>query len=131
MSSFTNYLTNKVVNCIFGRGVFTPVNLYLGLSTSQPGQAGNNFIEPSGCGYHRLATTPQDWSDAEDGFVRNVSRLCMPLAVGSWGTVTHFGLFDAPQSGRLYIFGQLDVPVTVGPGDMVSFATEQICISID
>lgn len=130
MGSFTDYLKNQVISHIFGRATFSPPTLYLGLSTSPPGNNGEDFNEPSGSGYQRLATTPADWTDAQAGCVGNVTRLCLNMSLGSWGTVTHFGLFDAPQAGHLLLGGQLEQPITVGPGAIVNFEPGQLCVSL-
>ncbi len=130
MGFFTDYLKDKIISHIFGRAVYSPPNLYLALSSSPPGQDGDNFSEPAGSGYHRHATTSADWTDPQSGSLTNVTRICLDMACGDWGTITHFGLFDAQQAGHLLLAGQLQQNLVVGPGAIVNFEPGQLCISL-
>ncbi len=41
-----------------------------------------------------------------------------PEADGPWGVITHFGIYDAPTSGKLIDWGELIAPQAVGAGDI-------------
>ena len=54
-------------------------------------------------GYARVSTAGADWNtatDADPSVVTNANAIEFPTASGSWGTVTHFALYDA-ATGRL------------------------------
>jgi hypothetical protein len=130
MGFFTDYLKDKIIGHIFGKAVLTPPNIYLALSSSLPDEDGNNFSEPAGSGYHRFATTAANWTDPQAGALTNVTRICMDMACGDWGIITHFGLFDAQQGGHLLLAGVLQQSLNVVPGAIVNFEQGQLCINL-
>ncbi|MGB2469903.1 MAG: phage tail fiber protein, partial [Flavobacteriales bacterium] len=40
-------------------------------------------------------------------------------ATGAWGTITHFGIFDASSSGNLLYHGALTASKTIATGDVL------------
>jgi len=102
MSAMSNYLENEILDHILGTGAFThPSTVYVGLATATFGE-GNTGTELSGSGYARQSAT---FSAASGGTTSNSSAIEFPAATGSWGTVSHFGIFDASSSGNLLIHG--------------------------
>jgi hypothetical protein len=111
---------------IFGDPDFTPpANWFVGLSTTTPTEAGGNFTEPATGAYARVSTADADWAAATGtapATKANANVITFPTATASWGTVTHWGLFDAATAGNLRITGALGTPKAVGSGDTASFA---------
>ena len=50
-------------------------------------------------------------------------------AGGDWGTVTHFGIFDAATSGNLLYWGALSASKAVGNTDTLTFAIGSIVVT--
>ena len=48
-----------------------------------------------------------------NGSVSNTDIIFFPEATGSWGTITHFGLFTQASGGQLIVYGALTSPITV------------------
>jgi hypothetical protein len=75
----------------------------------------------SGGGYARVQRDPADanWTAASptDGITANVADITFPAPTTGWGTITHFGLWDAATGGNLLIHGALTTPRTVSGGD--------------
>ena len=92
--------------------------------------------EVSGNGYARIAVSSADgsWS-APSGTPRaiaNASTLYFsPNPTAGWGTVTHFGVYDALSGGNLLYWAALGTSKTVNAGDTVSFPAGAITISED
>jgi hypothetical protein len=61
----------------------------------------------------------------------NDGAITFPTATGNWGTVTHFGIFDASTSGNLLVWGALAVSKVVNTGDTASFATGELDLTLD
>lgn len=124
-AGFTNLVEGAVLDYLVNDGAAPTQYTYLGFSTTTPTETGSNFTEPSGSAYARLSTAAADWAAAVlgDPTVKdNANVLTMPTATGSWGTLTHFGLFAALSGGTTGIWGALDVSKAVGNGDTASFA---------
>lgn len=130
--SFTDALENALLNHIFTDPAYTPATtLYIGLSTSTPNDAGGNFTEPSGNNYSRLATTAADWSAASAGAKTNSAAFEMPEASGSWGTITHVGLFEASSGGTPILWAALAASRAITTGDVLRIPAGDFDISLD
>jgi len=122
MGSFSNYWENKILDYIFGKASYTPPTIYVGLSTADPTDSGSGLAEPNGNGYARVQTAASDWNAASNGTVDNANDITFPEATGSWGTITHFALFDAAISGNMLAHGALSQSKTIDGGDTAKFA---------
>ena len=131
MGGFTDYFEERVLNHVFGKADLTPGVIYVGLSAAEPCDDGSGLDEPDGNGYVRVQTTPSDWSAAADGSITNLSEINFSMATGSWGTITHFALFDAATGGKILSYGQLSNPVSVDTGGLARFAIGELSISLD
>jgi hypothetical protein len=128
-TAMTDYLENKLADHLFRTATFAkPSVLAVALYTAAPGETGGG-TEVSGGGYARVANNPQDsnWngthgttsgaSSGSGGVVSNAGTLTFPTPTASWGTVTHFGLFDATTGGNLLVYGALTASKTINNGD--------------
>ena len=135
--SFTDYLENELLDHILNDGAWTaPTNPYVGLSTTTPteaadGDGGGNFTEPSGGAYARVSTSAATWDAAAAGSKDNGSAITFVQATASWGTVTHFGIFDAATSGNCLLTATLTASRTVGNGDTAEFAAGSLAVTLD
>lgn len=117
----SDYLENEIIKHIFRTGSFTkPTNLYVALFTAAPSDAGGG-TEVSGGSYARVANNPLDanWAatSGTDGKTSNVGAITFPAPTANWGTVTHWGIFDASTAGNLLYHAALTTSKTVNNGD--------------
>lgn len=124
-----------ILDGIMGDPDFTPpTNWFVGLSTTTPtGDTSTNFTEPVGNAYARVSTADADWAaavGAQPSTKANANTITFPTATGSWGTVTHFGLFDASTAGNLRMWGALTASKTIGNGDTASFAASALILKL-
>jgi hypothetical protein len=131
MGSFSNYWENKILDHIFGKGNYTPPTIYAGLSTADPLDDASGLAEPSGNGYARVTTSASDWNAASNGAIYNINELIFSEATGSWGTITHFALFDAATGGNMLCHGTLTQARTIVSGDKARFVIADLSISLD
>jgi len=131
VGSFSDFLENKLLDHLFGKGNYTPPTIYVGLSTADPTDDASGLAEPSGNGYIRVLTTPADWNVAISGLTDNANTILFPEASGSWGTITHFALFDAESGGNMLAPGVLGTPKAIGSGDVAKFAPGDLNVSLD
>lgn len=125
--SFSNYLENKVLDHVFGGTAYTaPTTLYVGLFTTDPGEAGTG-TEVSGGSYARQTITftvtgAQASSNAAVEF---------PTATASWGTITYAAIYDAVSGGNLLASGALTTSKTIDSGDVFRIPTGDFDIDLD
>lgn len=103
---------------------------YVALYTAAPTDAGGG-TEVSGNNYSRVQTAGADWAAASSGASSNANAITFPTPSGSWGTVTHFGIFDAATNGNLLWWGALGASKTPGSGDSASFAAGALDLTDD
>lgn len=126
MSAMSDYLENEILDHILGTGSYTmPATVYVGLSTGSFNDD-NSGTELSGSGYARQAIA---FGAASSGTASNSGAVDFPAATGSWGTVSHFGLFDASTGGNLLIHGALTASKVVDTGDILRIAAGDMDIT--
>jgi hypothetical protein len=130
MGSFSNYAELKILEHITGKTSFTKPTVYVGLSTANPDEDASGLAEPSGNGYARVDSTGV-WGTAADGEITNDSVITFPEASGSWGTISHFALFDAESGGNMLAYGALSESKAVGSGDTARFSASALTITLD
>jgi hypothetical protein len=128
MSAISNYLENALINATLRNTTYTsPTTVYAGLFTSDPTDAGSG-TEVSGGSYARKAIT---FAAPSNGVTTNSAAACeFDQATGSWGTITHFGIFDALTSGNLLYHGALTTSKTIASGDVFKFATSSVTVTL-
>ena len=126
MSAMSDYLENEILDHILGTGAYTmPTTVYVGLSTGSFNDD-NSGTELSGSGYARQSIA---FNAASNGTADNSGSVDFPAATGSWGTVSHFGLFDASTGGNLLIHGALTASKVVDTGDILRIAAGDMDIT--
>jgi hypothetical protein len=117
-----------------------PTNYYWALSTTTPSADGTGFTEPSGNGYGRVGIARgYPFGSAVSGSPSTISNTSgattalieWPLPTGAWGTVTHWGAFDAPTGGNLLIYGALDTPTAVPLAAPPSFEYGDLTLTME
>lgn len=140
MSQMSDYLENKLVDHIFRATSFSaPSALYVSLHSDNPGETGLNEI--SGNAYARagLAPSVSNWkstngatsgaSSGTGGQTSNAGLITFPTPTGTWGTVSHFAIWDSLTSGNVLFYGSLTITKTINQGDTVSFAPDALTVT--
>lgn len=127
MSAMSNYLENALVNATLRNTTYTsPATVYVGLFTSDPTDDGSG-TEVSGGSYARQAAT---FATPSNGASATSADVDFPQATGSWGTVTHFGIFDASSSGNLLYHGALVTSKAIEIGDSFSISSGNLTVTL-
>ena len=155
MAAMTDFLENKLIDWLLraqaigitgasaaaGTG---PTALFFGLFTAAPSDTGGG-TEVTGGSYARVSVSTSlanfagtqssgstTASSGTGGTTSNNGTITFPAPTANWGTVTHFGVFDASSGGNLLIHGALTVSKTVNNGDAApSFAAAAFTFQID
>ncbi len=127
MAAFSNYLEDALINHVLRNTALTsPTTVYVGLFTTDPTDAGSG-TEVSGNAYARLAV---EFDAPSNGVTQNTNVETFPTPTpGNWGTVTHFGIFDALTGGNLLYHGALTTSKLTAAGDPVEFAIGDLTIT--
>ena len=127
MSAASDYLENVLLDHTLRNTAFTsPTAVYVGLSTGSFGDD-NSGTELSGNGYARQVIT---CSAASSGSITNSSQISFPTATGSWGTVSHAGVFDASSSGNLLFHGALSSSKAIESGDVLKIDASSLTFTL-
>lgn len=125
--SFSNFLENKVLLHVFGATPYTaPATLYVGLFTSNPGEAGGG-TEVSGGSYARQTAA----FTVAANLASNTAAVEFPTASASWGTITYAAIFDAASGGNMLAYGALTASKTIATGDVFRIPAGDYDITLD
>jgi hypothetical protein len=134
MSAMSNYLEKALNDHVLGGPDFIrPGTVHFALFTGVTDGDANNVTQPSGGGYARVAVTNNSTNfpgaTSGSGSKSNGTQITFPTATGSWGTVTHWGVYDAATGGNLLYWGELTTPRTITSGDTPRFNTGDFTIT--
>jgi hypothetical protein len=138
----SDYLENKLVDQLFrGQTAPTTTTLYVGLLTAAPSDSGGG-TEVSGGSYARVSVTSSlaNWagtqtagsttaSSGTGGQTSNNAAITFPTPAATWGTVTHFGIYDASSGGNLLFWGALTIAKTINQADTVTFPAASLSVT--
>lgn len=144
MAAMTDYLENKLIDQLFRGQAYTfPATLYVALFTAAPSDVGGG-TEVTGGSYARVgvASSLANWagtqgagttvaSSGTGGQTSNNAVITFPTPTAGWGTITHFGIFDATSSGNLLLYGAVTTQKTIGSGDPTDFPIASLVFTID
>ena len=127
----TTYFLNITAGNLFRTKMDTPIpeEMWIGLSTTAPNVNGTNVTEPAAsAGYARLKLDML--SEPAVGVVTNTSSIEFNESTASWGTVTHFVIFDAQNGGNLLQYGALSTPRSVEAATIMTIKTGYLNLSV-
>jgi len=126
--SISNWLKLKLLDHVLKVEAYTvPSNIYIALFVGDPTDAGSGGAEVSGNNYGRIVMN--SWDAAASRATKNTNQINFAEATGSWGTVTHFAIYDAITGGNFLAYGDLTSPKAIGTGDNVYFVAGDIDIA--
>jgi hypothetical protein len=129
MAALSDYAEKLLLDFLMTTGSATrPTDWYVALYTAAPNDAGGG-TEVSGSGYSRQSVA-FDAATSGAGTTSNTGDVVFTAAGGSWGTITHIGIFDASTAGNLLWHGSLVASKTVADGDTLQFSTGNIDLTL-
>ena len=126
--SFTNFLETEILDHVFAGAAYTaPGTKYLALFTAiSDGEAGS-VTEISGNAYARQTVA----FTTSGNTTSNNAAVEFPTATGSWGTVTHVGVYDASSSGNLMAYATLSSSKAIATGDVFRVPSGDLDITLN
>lgn len=127
MAAMSNYLENALINATLRNTAYSsPAAVYVALFTTDPTDAGTG-TEVSGGSYARQAAT---FTSPSNGSSTLAADVTFPTATGNWGTVTHFGIYDASTSGNLLYHGALNNSKNIQTGDILRIQVNNLTVTL-
>ena len=123
----STYLRNAVINAVLRNTTYTsPATVYVSAHTGDPGLTGTN--EVTGNAYARTAVT---MGAPSGGVSVNSAQVEFPTATpATWGTITHFGIWDASTSGNFLFGAAVTNSKTIAAGNELIFKAGQISVTL-
>lgn len=129
MAALSDYAEKKLLDHILGLSAYTMPTCYAALFTDDPADDASG-TEVSGGSYARVEiTSKMNASGATDGHADNNAAITFGPASASWGTVTHFAIFDASTAGNLLLHGAFSASKVIGSGDSLQIASGELDIT--
>lgn len=129
MSALSDYSEKLLLDWMMTTGAATrPTAWYVALYTAAPSDSGGG-TEVSGAGYSRKSVTFAAAS-TPGGTTSNSNAVTYTASGGSYGTVTHIGIFDASTAGNLLWHGALTASKIVNDGDTLEFSIGNIDLTL-
>jgi hypothetical protein len=129
MAALSDYAEKLLLDWMMTTGSATrPTTWYVALYTAAPSDSGGG-TELSGNGYGRESVSFNAGS-SPGGTTSNSGAVTFTASGGSWGSVTHLGIFDASTSGNLLWHGALTAAKTIADGDSLQFSIGNIDLTI-
>lgn len=115
MTMLSNYLETAWVNHVLRNSSYTSpgTSVYVSLHTADTAEDGSG-TEVSGNNYSRVQVT--SWDAPSSRATQNTSAITFPTPSGSWGTITHYGIWDAATTGNLLFYGALTSSIAPSSG---------------
>lgn len=130
MSAFSDYLENALINHVLrNTALSAPASVLVALFTTNPLDDASG-TEVSGGSYARqTVSTTGGWNAPSGGATANTADITFPVASSGWGTVTHFGIYDAGGTNLLF-HGALTASKLVASGDTFRFPASSLTITL-
>ena len=101
---------------------------FVSLHTSDPLDTGGS--EVSGGGYARQGPTAFANAGNNPTVSSNSAIVTFPAATANWGTISHFGVWDAATAGNFLGSGAVTTAKAVTSGDTARFAANALTITV-
>lgn len=126
--SFSNTFETHVLQYVFtADSVTRPTAWYVGLFTADPTDTGSGATEISGNNYSRVSAT----FSVSGATATTTAAVEFAAATGSWGTISHIGIFDASSGGNLIAHSALSASKAIGTGDVFRIPTGDLDVTLD
>lgn len=127
----TTYFLNQVMGNLFKtkETPALPSEYYIGLSSTEPNVNGSSVTEPlSNTGYKRVKL--ENLSEPASGVITNKQAISFDESTSNWGTMSHFVIYDALESGNLLMYDTLSTPRNVEAATIVTIKANSLTLTL-
>jgi len=129
----SDFIEQKLLETLLNNAAFPTVSTtYVALHTTSPLDDGSG-AECVGTNYARIDTGAfTSMTAITDGQTENTAEIAFAQASdGTWGTITHVGLWDAVSGGNLIYHGALTSSKTIDANDTFKIAAGDLIVTLD
>ena len=130
MGSASDYLEAELLDHMIGSAYSAPATWYVALSTADPTDDASGIAEPSGGSYARVSVAANTFSRATST-IDNDAAITWAEATGSWGTLTHWAIYDAASGGNMLFHGSLGSSQAIASGETARLPAGTLDITAD
>jgi hypothetical protein len=129
--TITTFLAHELLDHAFRNSSYTPpATVHLALFTAAPTVAGGGTeVSAAGTAYARQAIAFN--VAASRAIVQTAAEVFPEATGGGFGTVTHWGVFDASTGGNLLAFGALTTSQAVPAGVVATVPLGEVTITFN
>ncbi len=134
MGSLSDFAENALLKHLLLEAAYTPAaTLYLGFSTADPTDAATGAAANEVANSGSYARTAIAFAAAASRAIAQTGAVVMPLATGSWGTVTHWFIADTATygAGNVVAHGAFTTSFAVVAGNQRTVASGQVVVSFN
>ena len=127
----STYFLNQVMGNVFNTKTSPalPTEYFIGLSSTAPSADGSSVSEPSSsAGYKRVKL--ENLSEPATGVISNTQAISFDESTASWGTMTHFVIYDAESEGNLLMYDALSTPRNVETSTIVTIKQGSLSLTL-
>ena len=123
--SISNWLELELLDHVLKTGAYVvPTNIYVALSTADPGDDEAGIAEPVAMGYARVVMDA--WDAAAARATENTNQITFAQSTGDWGTITHFAIYDEITGGNFLAHGDFTVSKAAPTGTNLYIAANEM-----
>jgi len=127
----SDYLEAAALNHFFRGGNIPSPTLTLHLYISDPTDADIGTEIADGGYAPQIITFSAPTQVEGKGQIANDTQITFPTATANWGTISHWGVRDAPTGGNLLTYSPVPTPKLIESGDEAKFNVAAITVSLD
>ena len=128
-NNLTNAGETVALRAVLAQSPTIPTSPFkLALFTSDPTETGAAGTEVSGGSYARQTIA---FTTESGGASSNSAQIDFPAATGTWGTITHIGIFDSAGTPVMLWYAALSSSVSIVSTDIFRVNVGDIALSIN
>lgn len=130
MPSASNAVANAILDCYFsGVAIVPPAQIWVGLSTADPGPDGSGIAEPAAGDYARVNVTGLFAGAAGRSALSSAEIVLSAATLAAWGPCGYGFIADAAVAGN-YLWGFAGPSHTIEAGDEVKIPAAALAPSL-
>lgn len=134
MSDLTDYAETEIRDWL-SQGVdpdTAPTTVYVGLHTSDPGDAPDGTTEVGAADYDRVGVSAgTGWNTPNTNDFENANEISFGTATNDWGTITHVSLWDSATTGNAFAAFALSSSKAIAVDDEATFPAGNLSFALD
>lgn len=123
----SNYTEDLILQILLNGMSFTPpAEVFLALFTTDPTDLGIGN-EVTGGAYSRQQI---EFDAPVNGTTQNSADILFPISTTDWGTITHYGIYDAQTGGNLLVHNAWNASKTIPAGGQFKLPRGYLTVTV-